>query len=188
MWNELAGQRHEQANQVRFGAGRPSLPGMADEAPPDWMNSERAVLLRFLNKMRSAVIRTSEGLTEEQERAPGVPSGTSLLGIIRHLTGVEDHWFQRVFLGDDPGSDMSMTVPPELTMDDAVAAYRRACARSDEAVRACPDLSTQAKAVNPGEDGKPTLRAIMAHMIEETGRHAGHADILREQIDGATDL
>ena len=69
-----------------------------------------------------------------------------------------------------------------------MAAYRKTCARSDEIVRACPDLSTMARVANPGEDQKDPLRVIVAHMIEETARHAGHADILRERIDGATGL
>ncbi len=81
-----------------------------------------------------------------------------------------------------------MDVPGGATREEVVAAYREACARSDEIVRACPDLSTLAKIANPGEDQIDSLRRIVAHMIEETGRHAGHADILREQIDGATDL
>lgn len=117
-----------------------------------------------------------------------MPSGTNLLGLIQHLTGVEEHWFQRVFLDEDPGTNDSMDVPAGATRDQVVAAYRKACARSDEIVHATPDLSTLARIANPGEDGKDSLRVIMAHMIEETARHAGHADILRERIDGATGL
>jgi uncharacterized damage-inducible protein DinB len=152
--------------------------------------SERDVLVYYLNRMRDAVVRASEGLTDEQQRAPGVPSGTNLLGLIRHLTGVEEHWFQRVFLGADPGADdaTSMDVPAGVTRDEVVAAYRAACARSDEIARGCPDLSTVAKIANPREEEKDSLRIIMAHMLRETARHAGHADILREQIDGATEL
>ena len=81
-----------------------------------------------------------------------------------------------------------MDVPADQTHDEVVAAYREACARSDDIVRACPDLSTKAKIANPGQDQRDSLRRIVAHMIEETARHAGHADILREQIDGATDV
>jgi hypothetical protein len=77
-------------------------------------------------------------------------------------------------------------VPPGATGDQGVAAYRPACARSDEIVRACPDLSTVAAIANPGEAHPVSLRRIVTHMIEETARHAGHADIVREQIDGAT--
>jgi uncharacterized damage-inducible protein DinB len=139
--------------------------------------------------MRDAVVRTSEGLADDQLRAAGVPSGTNLLGLIQHLTGVELHWFQRVFLGEDPEINKSMAVPAGVSSDDVVAAYRQACERSDEIVRGCPDLSALAVGVNPGqEDVKASLRSIVTHMIEETARHAGHADILREQIDGATGL
>jgi uncharacterized damage-inducible protein DinB len=159
---------------------------MGDNTGPDPVGSERDVLLHYLNKMRDAVVRTSEGLTDEQQRAPGVPSGTNLLGLIQHLTGVEAHWFRRVFLDEDRHVDESMDVPVDATRDEVVAASREACARSDAIVRACPDLSTMAKIANPGEDEKDPLRVIMAHMIEETARHAGQADILREQIDGVT--
>jgi uncharacterized damage-inducible protein DinB len=138
--------------------------------------------------MRNAVVRTSEGLTDEQQRAPGVASGTNLLGLVQHLTGVENHWFQRVFLDQGGETKKSMDVAAGLTRDEVVAGYRAACARSDEIVRACPDLSTMAKIANPGEDEKDSLRRIMAHMLRETSRHAGHADILRELIDGVTGL
>lgn len=147
--------------------------------------SERDVLLAYLGRMRSDVVRVSEGLTDEQQRAPGVPSGTSLLGLVQHLTRVEVHWFQRVFLGEDPVTDDSWTVPPERTRAEVVAAYRAACARSDEIVRACPDLSTLSAIANPGEPDRDTLRVIMVHLLRETSRHCGHADILRERIDGA---
>ncbi len=83
---------------------------------------------------------------------------------------------------------MSMDVPAGATRDEVVAAYRQACARSDEIVRARPALSAVARIANPGEDQAVSLRRIMVHMIEETARHAGHADILREQIDGAVGL
>lgn len=154
----------------------------------DLVGSERDVLLAYLNKVRHAVVRTSQGLTPDQVRRPGVPSGTNLLGLVHHLTGVEVHWFQRVFLGRELGVDKSMSAPAGVSPDEMVAAYRAACARSDEIVRACSDLSTMAAIANPGEQGKDSLRSIVVHMIEETARHAGHADILREQIDSVTGL
>ncbi|MPZ79417.1 MAG: DUF664 domain-containing protein [Actinophytocola sp.] len=151
------------------------------------VGDEREVLLHYLNKMRAAVVRVSEGLTDAEQRAPGVPSGTSLLGLVRHLTYVEEHWFQRVFLGSDTGLRNAWTVPDPTTRAEVVAAYRAACARHDEIVRA-HDLSTMSATPNPGEDGLDSLRVIVAHMVEETARHAGHADILRELTDGATGL
>jgi uncharacterized damage-inducible protein DinB len=159
---------------------------VADRIDEDLISSERDVLLHYLNKMRDAVVTASEGLTDDQQHSPGVPSGTNLLGLIQHLTGVEMHWFRLVFLGEDVECDMSMSVPASVTRTEVVAAYREACSRSDDIVRACEDLSTLSAIANPGEDEQASLRVIVAHMIEETARHAGHADILREQIDGAT--
>ena len=157
-------------------------------ADPDLVFSERDVLLRYLNRVRDAIAATSESIDDEHARRPGVPSGTSLLGIIQHLTGVECHWFRRVFAGEAVECDMSMDVPPEATRAVLVAAYRDECARSNEIIETCADLSTLSAIPNPGEDDRVSLRAITAHMIEETARHAGQADILREQIDGATGL
>jgi hypothetical protein len=116
-----------------------------------------------------------------------VPSGTNLLGTIQHLTAVEAHWFRMVFLGEAIEPDDSMVVPAGVTREEVVATYRAECARSDEIMRGCPDLSTLAKQENPGEEGLDALRRIAAHMIEETARHAGQCDILRELIDGTTD-
>ena len=148
--------------------------------------SELETLVRYLNKMRNPVVAALEGLDEEAARRPGVPSGTSLLGIVHHLTGVEDHWFQVVFLGRDLRVDKSMSPPAAATTDQVIAWYQAACDRSDAAVHGCGDASRLAARPNPGEDAADSLRMIVAHMIEETGRHAGHADILRELIDGRT--
>jgi len=156
----------------------------ADRPEPDLVHSERDVLLRYLDRQRSGIVRATEGLTDEQLRAPGVPSGTNLLGLIKHLTAVEQHWFRVVFLGEQLDLDDSMEVAEGLSRDEVVAAYRAACARSDEIISAHPDLSTLSQVPNPGEEGLDSLRLIMAHMVEETACHAGHADILRELIDG----
>jgi uncharacterized damage-inducible protein DinB len=165
-----------------------SKPGWSvPDHEPDLVGSERDVLLNYLNKNRNAVVKVATGLTDEQLRAPGVPSGTNLLGIIQHLTGIEEHWFRRVFLGEDIEPDVSMEVAPGRSFDEVVADYRDACARSDQIIRGCPDLSTLAAAENPGEPGLDALRRLAAHMIEETARHAGQADILREQLDGLTE-
>jgi uncharacterized damage-inducible protein DinB len=90
---------------------------MVDANEPDLIGSERDVLINYLNKMRNAVVRTSEGLTDEQQRAPGVPSGTNLLGTIQHLTAVEAHWFRMVFLGEAIEPDHSMVVPAGELID-----------------------------------------------------------------------
>ena len=74
----------------------------------DLIHSEHDVLMHYLNKMRKAVVAASGSLTHERLRAPGVPSGTNLLGLMHHLTGVEGHWFWRVFLCENVECDMSM--------------------------------------------------------------------------------
>lgn len=150
--------------------------------------SEHRVLPAYLSRVRDAVVSTTEGLREDDLRAPGVDSGTSLLGLVHHLTGVEQHWFRRVFLGEDLIADKSMTVPGDASSAEVIAAYRDECARSDEIVHAHPDMLTMAAIPNPGEPQIDPLRVIVVHMIEETARHAGHADILRERIDGTVGL
>lgn len=150
--------------------------------------SEADTLLAYLNAMRRAVVRDCGGLDDEQLRRPGVPSGTSLLGIVHHLTGVEQHWFRRVFLGDGVAYDKSFAPAADRSAAEVVAAYEAVWAGHDAIVRDAGDLSAMAAAVNPGEDALDPLRSIVVHLVEETARHAGHADILREQIDGATGL
>ncbi len=150
----------------------------------DLVHSERDVLLRYLAKHRRLMVAALDGLTDEQARRPMVPSGTNLLGLVHHLTGVERHWFEFVFLGASIEPDMAMSAPPSASIEDVVAGYRTACARSDEIVRGCTDLSTLAAIPNPGEDGLDSLRLITAHMVEETAQHTGQADIIRELIDG----
>ena len=149
--------------------------------------SEVDTLLAYLDAVRDAVVRDGEGLDEATLRAPGVPSGTSLLGIVHHLAGVERHWFRRVFRGEDQAFDTSFSPPADRSAAEVVADYRAACADSNAIVRACDDLATFAAVPNPGEDGLDQLRSVVVHLIEETARHAGHADILRERIDGATE-
>lgn len=161
--------------------------------------TECDTLLFLLNRERDAVIRISEDLPEAVVRTPGVPSGTNLLGLIRHLTAMEVRWFQQIFLGGPGDDDGSMRVPAGVSREEVVAAYRRACARSDQIAAECRDLSTlstetarlpasTSRDADPGESGRVSLRMVIAHMLEETSRHAGHADILRELIDGETDL
>ena len=147
--------------------------------------SEVRVLLAYLQRVRDAVVASTDGLGDEVRRA-GVPSGTNLLGLIHHLTGVEQHWIQSVFLGDGRTADKGMEAPHGRSTVEVIAEYRRVCARNDEIVRVHPDLSTPAAVPNPGESQRDSLRVILTHLVEETARHAGHADILRELIDGTT--
>lgn len=149
---------------------------------------EADVLRRVLQYQRDTIVMKVEGLDDEQARRAVVDSGTSLAGIVKHLTHVERWWFQAVFAGRDvefPWSeedpDADWRVEPGETVARLVAGYREACAQSD---RILGGERLDEVARHEGYD--PSLRWIVLHMIEETARHAGHADILREQIDGVT--
>ncbi len=127
-----------------------------------------------------------EGLDDERLRRPLTPSGTSLLGLVKHLAGVEYQWFCQTYgratepLETDPVADMRPR--PHETTADIVAFYDRARAASDQVIEEL-DLD----ALGTAWFGKQvSLRRVLIGMIEETARHAGHMDILRELLDGAT--
>ena len=139
---------------------------------------ERLLLDTFLDSYRAALVRKVEGVADEDAARPGVPSGTSLLWLVQHMVLVEQNWFVRV-LHD---TDLERRMPtPEEPLADAVARYQATCERSRELAAG---VALDAIAANPKRPY--TLRWILLHMIEETARHAGHADILREQLDGVT--
>jgi hypothetical protein len=141
------------------------------------------VLVGFLDYLRAAVAAKAEGVPEAQARVPGVPSGTNLLGLIKHLTYVERHWL----LGRDV-ADWKATfhLDSSDTAETIVAAYRETIAEANKEIASWDDLAgagpRSAKRGRPA----PSRRWTLTHLIEETARHAGHADILRELIDGAT--
>ena len=150
------------------------------------LGAEKLSLHISLARHRDVVLWKLEGLDDEQARRPIVPSGTSLLGLVKHLAGVEYQWFGETFgretepLETDPVADM--TAGPNETTADIVAFYRRACAASDLVI---DELDVEAiGAAWFGE--QVSLRRVLIGMIEETARHAGQMDILRELIDGAT--
>lgn len=150
---------------------------------PVIVDGEIETALAFLGYLRDAVGRKLDGLTDDEARRALVPSGTSLLGLMKHLTNVETYWIQRRFAGlDTVRTDDGFS----LTADDTIAsvrrAYRQATRRTDDIVVTAGDPD---RPMALGTQGL-TLRWALAHLTEETGRHAGHADILRELMDGAT--
>lgn len=153
-----------------------------DARPPTTGPSEKDVLLGFLDYLRASVASKVEGVPEPQVRTPGVGSGTNLLGLVKHLTHVERHWL----LGHHVTNwEATFHPAPDETTEALLAAYRETNARANEVITACTDLTTPAP--RPTTSGTaPTMRWTLTHMIEETGRHAGHTDILRELIDGTT--
>jgi hypothetical protein len=142
--------------------------------------------LAFLTFARDCVIKKLDGLDEEQARRVLVRSGTSLLGLVCHLTDGERYWFgyHLTGIGSEPDWDAGMHARRDLTRVDIVADYRRAIAASDAQIRRIGDPAAMSALAVHGE--RRTLRWTLAHMTSETARHAGHADILREQIDGTT--
>ncbi|MFG1901971.1 DinB family protein [Micromonospora carbonacea] len=151
---------------------------------------ERAVLEAFLDFHRGIVLRKVAGLSDADARRRLVPSRTTLAGLVKHLTLVERNWFPALLApgpgdvhvtGEADAAD-SFTLDGSDTVESLVAGYERACARSRE-VAARFDLD---HVVPQPQLGEVSLRWILTHMIEETARHAGHADILRELTDGAT--
>ena len=157
-------------------------PRARDAKPPQTGPGERSTLLGFLDHLRDAVAAKVEGVPDPQVRTPGVPSGTNVLGLVAHLTSVERFHF----LGEDVRDWAATMHPaPEQTPEDVVAAYRDAVGRANEVIGEYSDLGLAAP-LPPRRRSAPSMRWLLVHMIEETGRHAGHADILREQIDGAT--
>ncbi|MEV4559382.1 DinB family protein [Kitasatospora sp. NPDC049285] len=158
-----------------------------DTRPPVLDEGERETLLSFLRYLREAVIGKALGLAGEQARTPGVPSGTSLLGLVRHLAVAETYWFEEIYAGLDVGAlDFSMDLAAGDTEESVVAAYREAARRSDAIIAAAASVTAPAARATGPTTQPRSLRWILVHMIEETARHAGHADILRERIDGAT--
>ena len=151
--------------------------------------NEREVLEAFLEFQRGVVKRKLIGLSEEDARRRLVPSLTTVAGLVKHLSAVERSWFQRrlaqrspdAIEGNSRGSDDSWAVGDDESIEDLIAEYESACAES-RSIAAELELEN---AVPHERLGRVSLRWVYVHMIEETARHAGHADILREQIDGA---
>jgi uncharacterized damage-inducible protein DinB len=149
------------------------------------MSGERETLQAFLDMQRGILVRKVRGLAEDQARRRLVPSGTTLAGLVRHLTWVEREWFRLTLAGEDitlPADDGWDT--GDQPVEELIGDYEAACAES-RAVAGSMELSDGSK--QPHKHlGQVSLRWVLVHMIEETSRHLGQADILREQTDGAT--
>ncbi len=149
--------------------------------------SEAATALAFLAFARESLLKKLDGLDEEQVRRRLVATDTTLLGLVQHCTDGERYWFDHVVAGngpDDHGIIFDFVVPAARTTDQVVADYEAAVAGSDAVIAEVGDFDAPtARTV----DGVPkSLRWVVAHMTSEVARHAGHADILRELVDGTT--
>lgn len=154
---------------------------------------EKETLLAYLNNNRAIVEWKLSDLANDDARRPMVESGTNLIGLVKHLAWVERYWFEEVFSGttvpypaefeDDPEADLRATAAD--TIASVVALYESHVDLVNEIIDEA-DVDDLSKGRRRGEGPAMNLRSIMLHMLEETARHAGHADIVREMIDGRT--
>jgi uncharacterized damage-inducible protein DinB len=154
-------------------------------------DDERSTLLAFLEWQRETLARKCAGLEPNQLRIRSAePSTLSLLGLVRHMADVERGWFRRTLAGEDIADRYSSDADPDgdfdnieaADADEAFASWHEECGRADEII------SRRAlEATGHHRTGREvSMRWILNHMIEEYSRHNGHADLLRERIDGAT--
>ncbi|MEZ5411308.1 MAG: DinB family protein [Acidimicrobiales bacterium] len=165
---------------------------MTGRSPAADDDAERRALTGFLAAQRGAVLAVLDGLDEAALATAVLPSGWTPAGLVEHLGFAERHWFQEVLLGaadplpwPDDGTPLRTSHPAAV----AFAFYADQCARADGIVAGLP-LDTVPAGRHPGPLGEETtdLRRILLHMIEETARHAGHLDVVRELLDGRTGL
>jgi len=155
---------------------------MTDIKPPRMSADERSTLVALLQFQRQSLVRKVTGLDGDDARRELVGSATTLLWLVRHMAGAELRWVVHRFAGQEV--EIVDEVAPDDTIDQAVADYRSAWARVDAIVAATPSLDTESD-IHIGA-APVNLRWVLMHLLEETARHAGHADILRELIDGST--
>ncbi len=155
----------------------------------------KADLQRYLQAAREALLWKLDGLSEYDVRRPLTPTGTNLLGLVKHLAGVELGYFGDTFarpfdkplpwLADDAETDADMWATADETREQIVELYRQAWKHSDATIAALALDATGHVPWWPEERREVTLHQVLVHVVAETHRHAGHADIVREVIDGA---
>jgi uncharacterized damage-inducible protein DinB len=158
----------------------------------------KADLQRYLQAAREALLWKLEGLSEYDIRRPLTPTGTNLLGLVKHVASVELGYFGEVFgrpsgeplpwLADGAEPNADMWAGPDEPRDEIVALYRRSWAHADATIGALPLDALGHVQWWPAGRNEVTLHRILVHMTAETHRHAGHADIVRELIDGAVGM
>jgi uncharacterized damage-inducible protein DinB len=156
---------------------------MADRKPPRPVAGEYETVQALLQFQRESFIRKVTGVDDADARRELVASGTTLLWLTKHMSRAERLWIVHRFAGQDfTGPDD--TVGPGDTLADAIDTYRATSTQVDAIVAAAPDLEVMC--ADTGAESPVNLRWVLMHLLEETARHAGHADILREIIDGDT--
>ncbi|HSJ20655.1 MAG TPA: DinB family protein [Nocardioidaceae bacterium] len=158
----------------------------------------KADLHRYLQSARAALLWKLDGLSEYAIRRPMTPTGTNLLGVVKHVASVEAGYlgdsFGRPFpeplpwFAEDAEPNADMWATAEESRERIVGLYHRVWEHSDATVEALPLDAPGRVAWWPGQSGEVTLHRILVHLIAETNRHAGHADIVRELLDGSVGL
>jgi len=158
----------------------------------------KADLHRYLQSAREAMVWKLDGLAEYDVRRPMTPTGTNLLGLIKHLASVELGYFGETFgrpsdeplpwWDDDAEPNADLWATTEESRDEIVALYRRAWAHADATIEALALDDVGRVPWWPDDRSEATLHRILVHVIAETNRHAGHADIARELIDDSVGL
>ncbi len=158
----------------------------------------KAMLIRYLQRGRDALLWKLQNASEYDVRRPLTPTGTNLLGLVKHVASMEFGYFGETFgrpsgeplpwLEENAEPNADMWVPADQSRHEVVALYRRAWAHSDVTIEALPLDAVGRVPWWPDERSEVTLQHILVHMISETDRHAGHADIVRELVDGAAGL
>lgn len=185
----------------RFLTWRPRVQGVTRARRRPTLNpmlTPKEVLTRYLQIQRDALLWKLDGLDEYDLRRPLTGTGTNLLGLVKHLASVEYGYFGDVFgrpapepmpwTEEDSEDNADMFATADQSAEWVIGFYRRACRHADETIGA---LDLDAEGFVPWwgpERGHTNLQRLLVHMIAETARHAGHADIVREEIDGAAGL
>ena len=155
--------------------------------PVPLVGGEKESLRISLERHREVVRWKTAGLTDEQLRQPLTPSGLTLLGLVKHLGAMEYGWFCTTFGRsteplplDENDPEADLRIEPDEHTDDVQAFYERACAAADAVLDELPLDATGTAWF--GET--VSMRWVLIHMVEEVARHAGHIDVMREQLDG----
>ncbi len=165
---------------------------MTERVEPEVDSDERTMLVEFLDYYRETLLRKVDGLSDADAlRAAAPPSTLNLMGLTRHMADVERWWFRIMLVNDDlapifyteENEELDMLPPSTATLAEAVGALQAEIALADVNIAAAALDQNCARARGNGQT--PTLRWLLIHMIEEYARHCGHADLLREAIDGS---
>jgi uncharacterized damage-inducible protein DinB len=168
-----------------------TAPQITRQSTP-YVADERQMLEAWLDFQRQTLLSKCSGLTAEQLRQRAAPPSTlSLLGLVRHMTDVERGWFRRRIAGEEVGYLYSSEADPDGEFDrvdsaDAEQDFATYLREVESARRVAADRGLDETFYHSRHDARMSVRWVYVHMIEEYARHSGHADLLRERIDGTT--